>query len=225
MIVPVSLAVPLLGAPLHNEESQPGTNTQTPELHEGPSGVASDTQSHQNSLLPSITSVTPDPSIYSMPEQSLLPAVSLNRTVIPITPREIRRYDRTRTIQARNTVFKIEKGPLDFSDEVAPVEGWEPLTHPSGALFFLSPRENLRIRVKIDYAAVKAYEEARNANIVLHPSVELGLELIEHDQNIGYYFVDHDRHIISGTKTTNLITSYLAFRVWRARATSVQWLK
>ncbi|KAG0709134.1 hypothetical protein DFH29DRAFT_993306 [Suillus ampliporus] len=205
MIVPVSLAVPLLGAPLHNEESQPGTNAQTPELHEGPSGVASDTQSHQNSLLPSITSITPDPSIYSMPEQSLLPAVSLNRTVIPITPGEIRRYDRTRTIQARNTVFKIEKGPLDCSDEVALVEGWEPLTHPSGALFFYHPERRVftdanvrdpRIRVKIDNAAVKAYEEARNANIVLHPSVELGLELIEHDQKIGYYFVDHDRRVI-----------------------------
>jgi hypothetical protein len=46
-------------------------------------------------------------------------------------------------------------------------------------------------------AAEKAYEEARNADIVLHPSNELALEFMDQDNKyIGYYFVDHDRRVI-----------------------------
>ncbi|KAG0706725.1 hypothetical protein DFH29DRAFT_824279 [Suillus ampliporus] len=53
------------------------------------------------------------------------------------------------------------------------------------------------IAVKMRKATEKAYEEARNAEVVLHPSVELALELVCGDgTRIGYYFVDHDRRII-----------------------------
>lgn len=53
-----------------------------------------------------------------------------------------------------------------------------------------------RIADKVDRAAEQAYEAARNAQIFLHRSVELALEFMEDNMNLGYYFVDHDKHVI-----------------------------
>lgn len=49
--------------------------------------------------------------------------------------------------------------------------------------------------IKIGQAIEKAYEEARRADISLHPSVELAMELRE-DGRWCYYFADHDRPLI-----------------------------
>ncbi|KAG2150763.1 hypothetical protein DEU56DRAFT_908400 [Suillus clintonianus] len=103
-------------------------------------------------------------------------------------------------------VFLVEKGPLDCSEELAAVEGWEPLTHPEGSLFFYHPYKVRlpsapmypEIAVKLGKAVEKAYEEARNADIFLHPSVELALELVRKNvrESWGYYFADHERRVI-----------------------------
>ncbi|KAG2139280.1 hypothetical protein DEU56DRAFT_707667, partial [Suillus clintonianus] len=85
--------------------------------------------------------------------------------------------------------------------------GWEPLTHPEGSLFFYHPYKRVftdadvrdpETAIKLGKAVEKVYEEARDANIVLHPSVELALELIVKDgaESWGYYFADHERRVI-----------------------------
>ncbi|KAG2145785.1 hypothetical protein DEU56DRAFT_731794, partial [Suillus clintonianus] len=84
--------------------------------------------------------------------------------------------------------------------------GWEPLTHPSGALFFYHPYKRVftdadvrdpETAAKMGKAAEKAHKEAYDAGIALHPSVELSLEVMLGDgRTIGYYFVDHDRRVI-----------------------------
>ncbi|KAG1841630.1 hypothetical protein C8R48DRAFT_55612 [Suillus tomentosus] len=102
---------------------------------------------------------------------------------------------------------RVEKGLLDCSEELVALEGWEPLTHPEGALFFYQSRKrvftdaNVRdpiINIEINKAVETAREGAWKANIVLDPSVELALELITeaNKKNWGYYFVNHDRRVI-----------------------------
>ncbi|KAG2034509.1 hypothetical protein BDR03DRAFT_900965 [Suillus americanus] len=167
---PVTLAVPRL-------PETPVTNIQfpTPELNQGPNRAASG-QFFDIILTP----IVPEP--------------------------QVSRYERNVHVQDKDEPFEIKKGPLDCSEELAVVAGWEPLTHPEGALFFYHPCKrvftdanvrNPEIAVRIGKAVEKAYEEARNANIFLHPSIELVLELMEKDnEKCGYYFVDHEKHVI-----------------------------
>ncbi|KAG0696391.1 hypothetical protein DFH29DRAFT_1082912 [Suillus ampliporus] len=211
----VTLAVPLLKAPLPSKGYQAGTTIQaqvpTPELHEGSDAIAYNTQSPRNSsalLIP-----MPEPSIYNPVgvATALPPAASaqcFDITLTPIVPEpQVSRYERNVPVKDESLVFNVKKGPLDCSEEPAAVEGWEPLTHPEGALFFCHPYErvftdaNVRDPVtaaKIDKAVEKAHEEARKAGISLDPSMELGLELMEVDgkEMWGYYFADHDRRVI-----------------------------
>jgi hypothetical protein len=105
-----------------------------------------------------------------------------------------------------------------------PVLGWEPLTHPEGALFFYHSNHvrlqsthrsvallishqrvftyaNVRdyeTTVKMDDVAKKAYREARIVNAFLdRSSVELVLEGMKgEDSKWGYYFADHDKRVI-----------------------------
>lgn len=49
---------------------------------------------------------------------------------------------------------------------------------------------------KVNRAAEEAYEAARNAHISLTSSVELALELTEDNMSLGYYFADHEKHVI-----------------------------
>ncbi|KAG1720878.1 hypothetical protein EDB19DRAFT_1859964 [Suillus lakei] len=88
--------------------------------------------------------------------------------------------------------------------ELAEVEGWEPLTHPEGALFFYQPYKRVftdadirdpETAVQINKAVKMAYEGARKADISLDLSVELALELIG-KESCGYYFADHKRRVI-----------------------------
>lgn len=203
-----TLAVPLLQAPLHHEGCQPGTNVhvQTPGLDEGLQATAFNTQSPWNSCSPLMPSSGSGPSIYTSPSRPPVPEQSPGITLTPITPSQIRRNDRSTKIQDEYVVFEVAKGPLDCSEDLAPIAGWEPLTHPSGALFFYQPYKRVFTDVdvrepetaaKMCKAAEKAYEGARNADIAMLPSVELALELLSGDSNtIGYYFVDHDRRVI-----------------------------
>lgn len=206
----VTLAVPLLQAPLYNNGCQPGTNVQiqTLGLDEGSHAVAFNIniQSPLNSCSPLMPNTGSEPSIYTTPPQSPVPGQSPGITLNPITPSQIRRNDRNTKIRDEYVVFEVAKGPLDCSQELAPVAGWEPLTHPSGALFFYQPYRRVFTDVdvrdpetaaKMSKAAEKAYEEAWNAGIALLPSVELALEFMLGDSNtIGYYFVDHDKRVI-----------------------------
>lgn len=98
--------------------------------------------------------------------------------------------------------------------------GWQPFTHPEGALFFYHPSKvrirshlhdidnityqrvftdaNVRdpqIAAKVYSAAEKAYQDADNADVGLPEFVELGLELID-DMTLGYYFADYDQHVV-----------------------------
>ncbi|KAG1815233.1 uncharacterized protein BJ212DRAFT_1481756 [Suillus subaureus] len=204
----VSLAVPL-------RVSQPGTNVQMSisEPYEGTNINVSayDTQSPRNPTAPSTPISMPEPSIpvvVAMPPSPTAPGQTLNIFLTPIVPEpQVRRYERRVPVNSEYKPFEVKKGPLDCLEELAPVAGWEPFTHPEGALFFYHPHKraftdaNVRdseTTVKIDKAVEKAYEEARNANILLDPFVELGLELMVEDgeEMWGYYFVDHKRRVI-----------------------------
>ncbi|KAG2131694.1 hypothetical protein DEU56DRAFT_454897 [Suillus clintonianus] len=193
-----TLAVPLLKAP---PESQ----------SEGLNGIASNTRSPRTSSAPLALSYI------TMPEPSIHIAVAVTTpphpTAVgrfcdistPIIPGQIKRYERNQ-FQDHNEDFEVEKGPLDCSEELAPVSGWEPLTHPEGALFFY--HSNHRVFTDVDVrepgtavqlsrVADQAYEEARKAD-TFHTSLELTLERVEVDgkEKWGYYFADHDRHVI-----------------------------
>ncbi|KAG1899518.1 uncharacterized protein F5891DRAFT_1189661 [Suillus fuscotomentosus] len=179
---PVSLAVPLLEAPPHSllsRGSQPQTDIQNLQV-----------------LTPGISEL-----IITTPDQMF------DITLIPITPLEVNRHGRNVRVKDEYEAFLVEKGPLDCSEELAPVAGWEPLTQPEGAMIFYQPYKRVftdvdvrdpQIIVKIDKAVEKAYHEARNASIPLDPFVELGLELIVKDgeEMWGYYFVDHKKRVI-----------------------------
>ncbi|KAG2110644.1 uncharacterized protein F5147DRAFT_689474 [Suillus discolor] len=176
---PVSLAVPLLKAPLQSLSSQ-GFQPQM------------DIQNLQ----------VPTPGISEL--DITMPGQTFDITLIPITPLEVNRYGRNVLVKDEYEAFLVEKGPLDCSEELAPVAGWEPLTQPEGAMIFyqpykvhLTPAMNPHIRVKIDKAVEKVYHEARNASIPLDPFVGLGLELIVKDgkEMWGYYFVDHAKWV------------------------------
>lgn len=204
----LTLAVPILQEPLGHEGSQLGMDVhpQTLALDEGMHVMASKNQALQNSCSPLSFGSGSEHNIHTTSLQCPMPGQSLDTTLMPITPRQIGRYDRDVKIRDEYVVFEIEKGPFDCSEDLAPVAGWEPLTHPDGALFFYHPYKrvftdaNVRdptIATRMGKAAEKAYEEAHNADIVLHPSVELALEFMDKDNKcIGYYFVDHDRRVI-----------------------------
>ncbi|KAG2110651.1 uncharacterized protein F5147DRAFT_651824 [Suillus discolor] len=179
---PVSLAVPLLEASLQSLPSR-GSQAQT------------DIQNLQ----------VPTPGVSEL--DITTPGQTFDITLIPITPLEVNRYGRNVLVKDEYEAFLVEKGPLDCSEELAPVAGWEPLTQPEGAMIFYQPYKRVftdvdvrdpHSRVKIDKAVEKAYHEARNASIPLDPFVELGLELIVKDgeEMWGYYFVDHEKRVI-----------------------------
>ncbi|KAG1838047.1 hypothetical protein C8R48DRAFT_791482, partial [Suillus tomentosus] len=88
-----------------------------------------------------------------------------------------------------------------------PIAGWEPLTQPEGALIFYHPYKRVftdadardpETTAKLATAVEKAYKGACNADIFLHPSVELVLEFMMQagKETWGYYFVDHRRRVI-----------------------------
>ncbi|KAG2139271.1 hypothetical protein DEU56DRAFT_944095, partial [Suillus clintonianus] len=214
---PVSLAVPLLEVPLqglHGQGSQPGMSIQNmqmpiPELHGGSNDAAFNTDTLPNSYAPLMPSSMPEPSTLEVgvatPPPLAVPGQTI--TLTPIVPDQSNRYKRNVRVKDEFEVFLIQKGPLDCLEELAAVEGWEPLTHPEGSLFFYHPYQrvftdaNLRdpeTAVKLAKAVEKVYEEAHSADIFLHPSVELALELIVKDgsESWGYYFADHERRVI-----------------------------
>lgn len=204
----VTLAVPLLEAPPHSQGGQPGTSLQPQpptrgELNGSPNGVACNALSPLST--PFIPVHMPKPNIYTPAGVATLGRI----TLIPIVPGpQISRYDRHVAIKDANTVFEVMKGPLDCSEDVAQaaVAGWEPLTHPEGALFFYHPKERVFtdadvresvIAGKIGEAVKEAYRKVHEANIAMHPLIELALELISDDgETWGYYFADHDKRII-----------------------------
>lgn len=171
---------------------------------------------------PSVTLAVPlfkPPQILSMPEPSICNLVGVGTplpaapghvtTLVPIVPGpQVRRYDRHIPVKNVYKVFKVEKGPFNCSDRMpATAEGWEPLTHPEGALFFYYPKQRAftdadvrdpKIAPKIGEAVKKAYREMDEANITIDPLVELVLELIKTDDGEmwGYYFADHAKCII-----------------------------
>ncbi|KAG1894915.1 uncharacterized protein F5891DRAFT_699865 [Suillus fuscotomentosus] len=191
-----TLAVPLLKAP----------------RSEGLNPLASNTQSLPIPSVPSTPSyiAMPEPSFHTTVAATMLPhaAAPGQFTFTPIIPGQIRRYERNQ-FQDQNEDFEIQKGPLDYSEELVPVSGWEPLTHPEGALFFYHSYDRVftDVDVRDPGSAVtmgtmgevvkEAYKEARKAH-TFHASVELTLEHMEVDgeEKWGYYFVDHDRHVI-----------------------------
>ncbi|OAX32387.1 hypothetical protein K503DRAFT_776715 [Rhizopogon vinicolor AM-OR11-026] len=176
-------------------------------VNEGSNVMTFSAQPSQNLITPLIS--MPVRHNYPPPPQPAMPGRSDIR-LIPIIPAEIQRYDRDIPIKDKNLVFKVEKGPLDCSEEDAPVNAWEPLTHPEGALFFYHPHKKVftdtdvrdrEIANKVGRAIDMAYEKARNAlgagvNIYPHPSVELALEIMDNDKDLGYYFADHEKHVI-----------------------------
>ncbi|KAG2358330.1 hypothetical protein BDR07DRAFT_1337834 [Suillus spraguei] len=183
----VTLAVPLVKALPQSQGSQTGTSLQSStggELNAIPNNVA-----HNPTPLPP---AAPGPVI----------------TLVPIVPeKQVRRYDRDVKVKGVYAAFKVEKGPFDCSEELATVAGWEPLTHPEGALFFYYPKQrvftdadvrNPVTATKIGEAVEKAYRKAHEANIHMHPLAELVLELVMTDgvEMWGYYFADHDKRVV-----------------------------
>lgn len=183
----VTLAVPLLKAPPQSQGYQTGTSLQLSsggELNAIPNNVA-----HNPTPLPP---VAPGPVV----------------TLVPIVPEtQVRRYDRDVKVKGVYAAFKVEKGPFDCSEELATVAGWEPLTHPEGALFFYCPKQRVftdaDVRdpvtaAKIGQAVEIAYRKAHEANIHMHPLAELVLEFVMTDgvEMWGYYFADHDKRVV-----------------------------
>jgi hypothetical protein len=124
-------------------------------------------------------------------------------TLTAMTPGQIKRYDRIE-FQGDYAVYEVPKGPLDCSEELALVSGWEPLTHPEGALFFYHSCKRVftdaDIRTpgmvtSIEKAVEKAYKEMKDADIILNPYFELVLELMDGEE-WGYYFADHVSRVI-----------------------------
>ncbi|KAG2131682.1 hypothetical protein DEU56DRAFT_454610 [Suillus clintonianus] len=183
----------------------------SPRQSDGSNGVVSNTESLQNSYAPWIPNTMPEPSVstsVATPPHPVAPGQSFDDSIslIPTIPGQIKRYERSE-VQGNYAVYEVPKGPLDCSEELAPVSGWEPLTHPEGALFFYHPYKRVftdaDIRApdmvaKMGKAVDKVYKEAENASIDLHPSVELVLELTEGgaDEEWGYYFADHNERVI-----------------------------
>ncbi|KAG2034176.1 hypothetical protein BDR03DRAFT_1013654 [Suillus americanus] len=216
-----TLAVPLLKAPPQSE---------------GSSSLASNNQSLPTPSVPSTPSyiTMPEPRIHATVALTTPPHPAalgqlFDITLTPIIPGQIKRYERNQLYpkyicrahyrlnaiinhidsQDHNEDFEIQRGPLDCSEELVPASGWEPLTHPEGALFFYhsSDRVFTDVDVRDPGTAVtmgtmgevvkQAYKEARKAD-TFHASVELTLELVEVDgkEKWGYYFADHDRRVI-----------------------------
>ncbi|KAG1908899.1 uncharacterized protein F5891DRAFT_32125 [Suillus fuscotomentosus] len=212
----VSLAVPSIPeAALQTQESQPGMNLHMPipEPYEGTNinVTTHGIQSPGSSAVPFTPIYMPEPNVpvaVAMSSSSTMPGQIVDISLTPIVPGpQVKRYDRRVLINGDRKSFKVEKGLLDCSEELAALEGWEPLTHPEGALFFYQSRKrvftdaNVRdpeINIEINKAVETARKGARKADIVLDPSVELALELITeaNKKNWGYYFVDHDRRVI-----------------------------
>ncbi|KAG2151269.1 uncharacterized protein EDB93DRAFT_308884 [Suillus bovinus] len=211
----VSLAMPLLEAPLQTQESQPETNVHMPmpEPYQGTNinVPAHDTQSPRSSAVPFTPISMPEPSIpvaVVMSSPPTTPGQAVDIYLTPIVPEpQVKRYERHVPINSEYKPFEVKKGPLDCSEELAAVEGWEPLTHPEGALFFYQPYKRVftdadvrdsKIAFKINKAVEMAYEGAREANISLDSSVELALELIvkEDKEYLGYYVADHKRRVV-----------------------------
>ncbi|KAG2368658.1 hypothetical protein BDR07DRAFT_1457187 [Suillus spraguei] len=216
---PASLAVPLLEVPLqslHSRQSQPQLDIRnlqvpTPGLHGGPNDADFNADSPPNSSMLSRPSPASEYSILEVgiatPPPLVVPGRTFDITLTPITPRQVNRYQRNVRVKDEYEAFLVKKGPLDCSEELASIAGWEPLTQPEEALMFYQPYKrvftdaNVRhheTRIKIDQAVEKAYQEVRNEDILLKPFVELGLELIVEDgeEMWGYYFVDHKRRVI-----------------------------
>ncbi|KAG2368659.1 hypothetical protein BDR07DRAFT_1390523 [Suillus spraguei] len=192
-----SLAMPLLEAP--------EANVQMPVP--GPYGGANVNVSAYH--VPSISMPEPNiPADNTMPPPLTVQLQTFDIILTPIVPEpQVRRYERHVPVDSGYEPFIVKKGPLDCSEELTPVAGWEPCTHPEGALFFYQPRKrvctdaNVRdhvTRVKADKAVEKAYQEVRNALTDIPSFVELGLELMVEDgkEKWGYYFVDHERRVI-----------------------------
>ncbi|KAG2106115.1 hypothetical protein BD769DRAFT_1393244 [Suillus cothurnatus] len=152
-----------------------------PEPYEGANINVSayDTQSPQNPTAPSAAISMPEPSIpvaVAMPPPPATPGQTVDIFLTPIVPEpQVRRYERHVPVNTH---------------------GFTQVTHQR--TFTDANVRDPETTVKIDKAVEKAYQEVRDANIHLGPSVELGLELMMEDgeEMWGYYFVDHERRVI-----------------------------
>ncbi|KAG1818917.1 hypothetical protein EV424DRAFT_1347516 [Suillus variegatus] len=93
--------------------------------------------------------------------------------------------------------YTVPPGPLGCSNKFL-VPGWEPLTHPEGALFFY--HSNHRVFTYVDPKTAVGMDDvvAKKACEVAHdfPSyVELVLERMK-DEKWGYCLADHDKRVI-----------------------------
>ncbi|KAG2038646.1 hypothetical protein BDR03DRAFT_895142 [Suillus americanus] len=206
----VTLAVPLLEAHLQSQVCQPGTSIQSPTGGQlNPNSVAYDTQSPGKPSAPLILYM-PVPNVCNpvgVPTPPPPAAPGHVITLVCIVPGEVNRYERHVPVKDVYAAFKVEKGPFDCSEELATVAGWEPLTHPEGALFFYHPKErvftdaDVRDHVtaaKIGEAVKEVHRKAHEANISMPQLVELVLERIMTDgvEKWGYYFADHDKRVV-----------------------------
>ncbi|KAG1737410.1 hypothetical protein EDB19DRAFT_956466 [Suillus lakei] len=122
--LPVTLAVPLLEAPLqslYSEGSQPGTNVQmpTPEFHGWSNDAAFDADFPPHSSTPFMPSSMPEPSIpvvITMPPALAPPDQTSDITLTPIVPQQVNRYGRNVRVKGKYEAFLITKGPLDCSE-------------------------------------------------------------------------------------------------------------
>ncbi|KAJ8596063.1 hypothetical protein M405DRAFT_837420 [Rhizopogon salebrosus TDB-379] len=120
-----------------------------------------------------------------MPPPSAVGGSSSETILVTIISLQIKQCERNSS-RLKRVLYIVQSKHIDkrgcdeidpTGSEPVPVAGWEPLTQPEGQ------------------AIEKAYEEVRRADISLHPSVELAMELGK-DGRWGYYFADHDRRLI-----------------------------
>ncbi|KAG2065533.1 hypothetical protein BDR04DRAFT_1121801 [Suillus decipiens] len=185
----------------HGTLAVPLLNLKIPPQSEGLNPLASNNQSHSSPSVPSTLAsyiTMTESSIHAaqavavtMPPNLAVPGQFFDTTLTPIIPEQIMRYERNQ-FQDQNEGCEVQEGPLDCSEELALVSGWEPLMHPEGALFFyhLSDQVFTDVDVWDPGTAVtvgtmgevvkQLYEKARKAD-TFHSSVELALEHMEVD--------------------------------------------
>lgn len=94
----LTLAVPLLEAPLHDQGSPPGTDVNvqmpTPKFHGWSNDAAFEADFPSHSFAPSMPSSIPGPSISMVVTTPSAPAVSDQIFLAPIVPQQVNRYGR-----------------------------------------------------------------------------------------------------------------------------------
>ncbi|TEB20604.1 hypothetical protein FA13DRAFT_1717582 [Coprinellus micaceus] len=142
--------------------------------------------------------------------------------IIPMVPEFFQRYDRIPPVVDPQET-KVTISALTYFERSPLPEGWEPLLHPEGVLYFFHPAKNVVTEVDLydppyyarltaDITAIEAC--IRKNDLHLPENYTLAIELdTQPDGQIltGYYFTDHQKKIVFFLDD---IAAHTSFPVW-----------